>query len=250
MRPEFRKNDVDTLSEPASRLNVLGENRLLAGLAGDERERVRAKMVEIELNSRAPLYEPEREIEHVYFPLSGVLSVIVELKTGSGVEMGTIGNEGMLGLPVFLGARTTPFRAFAQISGSSLRMSVDDFQQEMQARGALWERTGLHAQAWYNQVGQSAACNAQHAVEQRMCRWLLMSRDRMGSDEFYLTQEFLAQMLGVRRQSVSVVSALLQRAGLISYHRGMMRLLEVEGIRAASCECYESVVNEYVRLLC
>jgi CRP-like cAMP-binding protein len=230
-------------------LNVLGENRVLAGLPQRDYRRLAPELEELSLNTRASLYEPNKRIDYVYFPLSGVLSVIVDLQSGSKVEVGTVGNEGMLGTPLFLGSDLSPLSSFVQVASTSLRMSASTFKKETSNGGPLFERARLHTLAWFHQVAQSTACNSRHPIEQRMCRWLLMTRDRVGTHEFYLTQEFLAQMLGVRRASVTIVAGLLQRAGLIRYGRGRITIEEPLKLEAASCECYESVRNEYLRLL-
>jgi CRP-like cAMP-binding protein len=171
------------------------------------------------------------------------------MRDGLAVEVGTIGNEGMVGTPVLLGADLSPTRAFAQVPGEALRMRTVLFKEEMQNGGPLPDLVRRYTQAMVNQISQSVACNHLHSVGQRMCRWLLMTHDWVGADEFPLTHEFLAQMLGVRRPSVSVVAGILQKAGLIRYHRGRITVLDRKGLEAASCECYEVVRKESDRLL-
>src|SRR5262249_35578061 len=181
-------------------------------------------MQPVSIHTRQELVTPEKSLEYVYFPLSGVLSMVVDMNGGSQVEVGTVGNEGLLDAAIVFGSSSSRFRCFAQVTGTSLRMKASRFRKEISRDSALRRRAQLHAQAWFSQVAQSTACNARHGIEQRMCRWLLMTRDRVGADEFVLTQEFLAQMLGVRRPSVTVAAGILHRAGLVSYHRGMVRI--------------------------
>ena len=163
--------------------------------------------------------------------------------------MGTIGNEGMVGTPVFLGSESSPTRAISQVPGEAMRMETEAFQEEMKLGGSLYGLVQRYTQTMINQISQSTVCNHRHSVEKRMCRWLLMSHDRVGTDEFPLTHEFLAQMLGVRRPTVTAAAGILQKAGLISYHRGRVTVLDRNGLEAASCECYEVVAKELDRLL-
>ena len=156
----------------------------------------------------------------------------------------------MAGVPLLLGADRTPNKAFYQVPGQSLRMSAAAFNKEIADRGPFESVMRLHAQGFLNQVSQSTACNRLHAVEQRLCRWILMSHDRIDSDTIRLTQDFLAEMLGVRRASVSVVAATLQNAGFIRYRRGIIDVLDRAGLEEGSCECYGVVRKEYERLLC
>jgi CRP-like cAMP-binding protein len=168
---------------------------------------------------------------------------------GRAVEFGTVGNEGMIGLPLFLGADRSPHRAFTQVPGDALRMRAEDFREEMGRQGQLAGLLRRYNQALMNQMAYSVACNRLHSVEERMCRWLLMTHDRVGADRFPMTQEFLAQMLGVRRPSVTVVAGVLQKAGLIAYARGWVVILDRAGLEAASCECYRVVRDDFERLL-
>jgi CRP-like cAMP-binding protein len=163
--------------------------------------------------------------------------------------VGTIGNEGMVGTPVFLGSERSPTRAISQVPGEALRMETKFFQEEIKRAGPLHGLVQRYTQAMINQISQSTVCNHRHSVQKRMCRWLLMSHDRVGTDEFQLTQEFLAQMLGVRRPTVTTVACILQKAGLITYRRGIITILDRKGLEAASCECYGVVAKELNRLL-
>lgn len=229
-------------------INVPGENRLLAMLPRAELKRLHARLEPVSLGLRTTLYEPEKPISHVFFPLSGVMSLVIETKNGA-VEVGTVGNEGMVGVPLFLGSKRTTVRAFAQVPGEALRMRAEYFQDELNNGSPLHGAVNRFTVALMSQVFQSVACNHLHSIEERMCRWLLITHDRVGEDELPLTQEFLAQMLGVRRPSVTVVAGLLQKAGLIAYHRGKIKVLDRARLEASSCECYEVVKKEYERLL-
>jgi CRP-like cAMP-binding protein len=230
-------------------IHVRGENRLLNALPREEYKRLRPHLEKVSLPLREILYEADGPIPHVFFPLNGVVSLVIMVEGDVSLEVGTIGNEGMVGTPVFLGADRSPTRAISQVAGEALRMQTKVFQEEMRRAGALHGLVQKYTQAMINQISQSTVCNHRHSVQKRMCRWLLMSHDRVGADEFQLTQEFLAQMLGVRRPTVTAVAGKLQKAGLITYHRGKMNILDRKGLEAASCECYEVVAIELDRLL-
>ncbi len=231
------------------RVHVLGENRLLAALARKEYDRLRPHLEKVSLRLKDILYEPSGPIPHVYFPLDGVVSLVIIMDGGFSLEVGIIGNEGMVGTPVFLGCQSSLTRAISQVPGNALRMEATVFQEEMLRRGPLYGLVQRSTQAMINQVSQSTVCNHRHSVTKRMCRWLLMSHDRVGTDEFPLTHEFLAQMLGVRRPTVTAAAGSLQTAGLIRYHRGRVTVLDRKGMEAASCECYGMVAAELDRLL-
>lgn len=224
-----------------------GENRLLACLGREDRDALTDGAEKIPLGIRAMLYKPDESIRHVYFPLSGVLSLVIRMQDRVAVEVATVGNEGFVGTPVFLGADRSPTEAFAQVPGESLRVPVESFRTAMQ-RPDVNDLLRRHTQALMNSISQSTACNHLHSVQERMCRWLLMTHDRVGGDELHLTQEFLSQMLGVRRPSVTVVAGVLQQAKLIEYRRGRITVLDRDGLEEGSCECYEVVRNEFERL--
>jgi CRP-like cAMP-binding protein len=228
---------------------VPGQNRLLSTLPRNVQIRLLPHMEKLSLAVRHVLYEPDAPIVHVYFPLSGVLSLVIVLKGGECVEIGTVGNEGMLGTPVLLGARRSPCRSMVQVAGQSLRMRAEHFRQSLDEQPEFAGIVRRYTQGLFNQVSQTTACNHVHSVQARMCRWLLMTHDRVGADEFHLTQELLAQMLGVRRPSVTVAAGGLQRAGLIRYQRGRICIVDRAGLEAGACECYETVRQEFDRVL-
>ena len=231
-------------------LHVPGRNRLLAGLSEAVADRVTGVLEPVSLALKDLLYEPGRPIEYVYFPLTGMVSMVISMEDGGTVEVGTVGNEGLVGTPVFLGVDASPTRVLAQVPGRSLRMAVSDFRKEIaEVDAVLYWRIARYQQALLNQVAQSVACNHLHSIDMRTARWLLMTHDRVGEDEFPLTQEFLSQMLGVRRPSVTVAAGLLEKAGLISYRRGRIKVVDRARLEAASCECYRVVRAEHERLV-
>jgi CRP-like cAMP-binding protein len=226
-----------------------GENRLLALLPSETRDRLRPYLELVALGLRQHVYRANEPMTDVYFPLSGVCSLVITMEDGATVEVATVGNEGMVGLPVFLGTGTIPGEAFAQIPGQSMRLPAQVLREETRNGGPLHELLHRYAQALLSQISQTAACNRAHSIEQRCARWLLMSHDRMGTDQFALTQEFLGQMLGVRRAGVSAVASTLQRSGIIRYSRGNITVTNRGGLERVACECYRIVREEFARLL-
>ncbi|HEX2829818.1 MAG TPA: Crp/Fnr family transcriptional regulator [Burkholderiales bacterium] len=231
-------------------LHIPGENHLLSLLPEDDRRRVLDAMERVETRHGETLFRQHEPIAAVDFPLQGVLSVVVVMEDGGVAEVGTVGNEGMAGVPLAMGTEHSPAQAFYQVPGSAYRMPAQAFRAEIEKGGAFAALMRLYAQAFLSQVSQSAACNRLHSVQQRLCRWILMSHDRAGGDRIALTQEFLAQMLGVRRATVSVAAGELQKAGLIRYNRGVINVLDRERLEQSSCECYAVVRREFERLLC
>lgn len=225
------------------------KNRLLASLPSEEYERLTPYLERIFLDLKRELYQPNVPIDFVYFPLSGVHSLLSLTSKGGLIEVATVGNEGMIGLPVFLGAKQIPGIAIVQVPGEALRMRAEDFRTQVTPSTALYDLLHRYTQALFNLVAQSALCNRAHSIEQRCCRWLLLTRDRVGNDEFPFTHEFLSQMLGVRRASVSEVAARLQNAGFISYRYGKISILDRAGLEATSCDCYEIIKAEFERLI-
>ena len=224
-------------------------NRLLSLLTSADYERLRPHLQPVLLEYRKSLYEADKNIEFVWFIESGVGSLVNTLANGDAAEVGTIGNEGIVGLPILLGDHRAPTSVYVQVPGAGLRMQAARFAKEL-AESASMRIVMLHyAHAFFNQVAQSAACNQFHSLRQRCCRWLLMTHDRMESDEFLLTQEFLAMMLGVQRSGVSTAAGALQRAGLIRYRRGHVTILDRAALEQHSCECYGIAKMEFDRLL-
>jgi CRP-like cAMP-binding protein len=178
-----------------------------------------------------------------------VISLVITLKGGETVEVATTGNEGMIGTPLLLGIDRSELKVLCQVAGQALRMRAEHFRRSVQEHPDLQAVAQRYAQGLFDQIARTTACNHVHSVQARMCRWLLMTHDRVGADEFHLTQEFLAQMLGVRRPSVTVAAGVLQRAGLIRYQRGRIRVVDRGGLEAGACECYDTVRSEFDRLL-
>lgn len=224
-------------------------NRLLALLSPGDYRRLQPHLQRIPLTYRQSLYRARRPLDFVYFLETGVGSLVNTMANGQAAEVGTIGNEGMVGLPLLLGDDRAPTSVYIQVPGAGLRMPAARFGAEL-ARSASMRKVMLrYAHALFNQVAQSAACNHFHTLQQRCCRWMLMTHDRMHSNEFLLTQEFLAMMLGVQRTGVSAAAGELQRAGLIRYSRGVVTILDRRGLRQRSCECYGTSKREFDRLL-
>jgi CRP-like cAMP-binding protein len=221
-----------------------GENRILAALPPKERQRLAPHLTETPLAFKQSLSKADRPITQVYFPDVGVCSVMSVMQSGATAEVGTIGNEGMTGVALFYGDLTEPSESIVQVPGMGRMMPADMFRAEMARKETLYRLVSHYAHAFLVQLMQSAACNALHCVEERTCKWLLMTHDRVEGDEFKLTHEFLGLMLGVRRSSVTLVAHQLQRAGMINYHLGVVTVLDRKGLEDTSCECY-AVVRTY-----
>ena len=215
-------------------------NRLLTGLPADESALLDDMLEPYEVRSRELMTEARDEITHVHFPQTSVISLVTVLNDG-GVEALTVGSDGMSGVPIINGIGTTFCRIVGQIPGMSKRTPAHSFAAALPRLPELKRRTHLYSQLANEITSQSAACNRVHVTEERCARWLLMSQDRVGRDEFELTQGFLSQMLGVRRPAVTVAIGILERAGLISHRRGTIGILNREGLERASCECYDLV---------
>lgn len=224
-------------------------NKLLDRLPGQDRARLleRAERVTVPLHEVAG--EPGEAAPYAHFPLTCVYSSIVLMRDGSAIEAATIGNEGVVPLGLLADERTHVYRTIVQVEGESLRVPSGHFRSVFAASEPLRRLMERYALTITHQSGQSAACNARHTVENRMCRWLLMTQDRVRSDKFFLTHEDLASMLGVRRQSVSEVAKPLQDAGLIRYVRGNITILDRAGLERAACECYEAIWEAYDRII-
>ncbi len=224
-------------------------NRLLDRLPEDVSKRLLPSWETVSLPHGLELYRQDGPLSHIYFPTSGMCSVVSVTDDDKLVEAATIGYEGMIGIPVVLGLDFSPIKAVSQVSGKGLRMPLLPFLQAMEPGGPLDSLLRRYTAFCLRYAYQTIACNALHSVQERMCRWLLMTHDRVREEQFILTQEFLAEMLGVRRQSVTVIAGTLQTAGLLAYRRGVMRILNREGLEAASCGCYEVTRSSYERIM-
>jgi CRP-like cAMP-binding protein len=225
------------------------ENRLLAALPSGEIEHLGPYLEPITFALGEVVYESGGHMKYLYFPTNSIVSLVYTMEDGSTVEMGLAGNEGVVGIALFMGGETTPNRGIVQIAGSAFRMKATILQEEFKRGGVLQHLLLRYTQALITQISQTAVCNRRHSLEQRLCRWLLLCHDRMESNELLMTQEFIANMLGARRESVTVAACHLQDAGLIHYSRGHITILNRRGLEAAVCECYRVVKNEFDRLL-
>lgn len=234
--------------QPAPRSHPSRANRILRALPATEYKRLSPCLETVPLTVRQVIYEQNAPIEYVYFPIDSVVSEVAKMKNGALAEVTTIGKEGMVGMPVFLEIDRTSLAAFTQVAGQAARMKANDFRAEMKRRGPLRKILLRYTQGLLVQIAQSGACNHLHSPRQRCARWLLMTHDRVGRDEFMLTQEFLGQMLGVRRATVSEIASALQQDGSILYSRGRITVVDRRGLEAASCECYGVICAEHDRV--
>jgi len=223
-------------------------NRLLARLPPEEYQRLLPRLKLVPLELKHVLYEARSPIDYAYFPNRGVLAALTVMEDGRPIEVATVGDEGMVGLPLLVGAKTTANRVMVQVPGEALRIGADVLREETSGDSALRRLLVLYHSAFLAQVSQAVACNGLHSVHQRCCRWLLMTQDRAQEDEFPMTHELLAQMLGVRRSTVSEVLEPFKREGLIRYKRGKFTILDRKGLKAGSCECYRRINEEFRRL--
>ena len=235
-----------TLLNPEDRAS----NRLLVHLPQEDQERLSRFLEPVVLEYKRPLYDADERIEFVHFIESGVGSLVCAMADGRAAEVGTVGNEGFAGLPVLLGDDRAPSSMYIQVPGRGLRMTARIFREQLEQSQPMRAAMLRYTHVFFNQVAQTAACAHFHSLEQRCCRWLLMTHDRvLPSDTFLLTHEFLAMMLGVRRAGVSVAAGALQRAGLILYHRGRVTVLDRQGLEDCACECYAVAKAEFNGLL-
>ena len=226
-------------------------NRLLDSLSPADQADLAPHLEPVRLELKDLLFEAGKRIDSVYFPLTAVASLLNLAEDTSGVEIATVGNEGLVGLSVSWGITTFNPREFVQcqVPGDTLVMDAETFASMVAAGGELTSLVHRYTQAFVTQIGQQVACNGLHSIEERCARWMLLTQDRVGSDEFPLTQEFLAQMLGVRRPSVTVVAGILQQAGFIRFHRGRITITDRRGLESASCGCYGVLREVFDRLV-
>ncbi|MBD0363270.1 MAG: Crp/Fnr family transcriptional regulator [Coleofasciculus sp. C3-bin4] len=223
-------------------------NRLLASLPSEELKRLQPHMEQVSLSHGQPIILPDEPIPFVYFPLNSLLSLVTVMEDGSTVEAGSVGREGMAGLPILLDAGTTPMQTLTQIPGQAVRVKAEIIKEAFDRGGALPHILHRYIHTTIVLGSQTAACNRLHHIEARLCRWLLMSSDGVGKEELFLTQEFLSTMLGVRRAGVSEAASQLQGKGLIRYQRGRIQIVDRKSLETVACECYGVVKAEYERL--
>jgi len=225
------------------------QNHLIAALPEAEFERLAPHLELVEMPLGNVLYESGERLNHVYFPTTCIVSLLYVLENGASAEIAVVGNEGILGISLFMGGETTPSRAIVQSAGAGYRLKAPLLKQEFNRAGPVLRLLLRYTQALITQMTQTAVCNRHHSVEQQLCRWLLLSIDRLPSNTLKMTQELIANMLGVRREGVTEAAGNLQRAGLIRYNRGRIDVLDRPGLEKAVCECYAVVKAEFSRLL-
>jgi CRP-like cAMP-binding protein len=225
------------------------QNHLLDALPTSDYERLSSRLELIPMALGQVLYEPGARLRHVYFPTTSIVSLLYVMEDGASAEIAVVGNEGMLGISLFMGGETTPSHAVVQSAGYGVRLKAQLLKDEFARFGPMMHLLLRYTQALITQMSQTAVCNRHHSVDQQLCRWLLLSLDRLSSNELSMTQELIANMLGVRREGVTEAAGKLQEARLINYHRGRISVLDRPGLEARSCECYQVVKTEFDRLL-
>jgi CRP-like cAMP-binding protein len=225
------------------------QNHLLDALPAAEYERLLPHLELVPMLLGKSLYESGGRLQHVYFPTTSIVSLLYVMADGASAEIAVVGNEGILGISLFMGGETTPSRAVVQSAGYGYRLKAQLLKQEFNRAGPVLRLLLRYTQALITQMAQTAVCNRHHSVEQQLCRWLLLSLDRLSSHELTMTQELIANMLGVRREGVTEAAGKLHRAGLIDYSRGHIAVLDRPGLETRVCECYQVVKTEFDRLL-
>ena len=225
------------------------DNRLLAALPAEDYEGLLASLEPVPMPLGLSVYESGAEQSYVYFPTNSIVSLLYVLENGSSAEIAVVGNEGVVGVSIFMGGESTPSRAVVQSAGRAFRLPSAVMMDEFRRAGPMQHLMLRYTQALITQMAQTAVCNRHHSVDQQLCRWLLLSIDRLASPEIKMTQELIANMLGVRREGVTEAAGKLQEAGVISYRRGNIKVLNRTKLEKMSCECYEVVRRETDRLL-
>jgi len=224
-------------------------NKLLAALPESDWQRWLPNLEPVDMPLGAVLYEPGVTLSHVYFPTTAIVSLLYVMENGASAEIAVAGNEGIVGISLFMGGESTPSRAVVQSAGKAFRMKAQTLKDEFSRHGAVLPLLLRYTQALITQMAQTAVCNRHHSLDQQLCRWLLLSLDRLQGDQLVMTQELIANMLGVRREGVTEAALKLQKAGFITYSRGHITVLDRSGLERLTCECYAVVKREYDRLL-
>jgi CRP-like cAMP-binding protein len=225
------------------------QNQLLAALPRADLARWLPALEPIDMALGRVLYESGMRLNHVYFPTTSIVSLLYVMNDGASAEIAVVGHEGIVGISLFMGGQSTPSRAVVQSAGQAFRLKANLLMQEFNLAGPVLHLLLRYTQALITQMAQTAVCNRHHSLDQQLCRWLLLSLDRLNSNQLEMTQELIANMLGVRREGVTEAAGQLQQAGLISYRRGHITVLDRDNLERRSCECYSVVKNEYDRLL-
>lgn len=225
------------------------KNQLLAALPADEWQRLLPELESVEIVLGQVLYESGSTMTHMYFPTTAIVSLLYVMENGSSAEIAVVGNEGLVGVSLFMGGESTPSRAVAQSAGLGFRLPAQVIKDEFNRAGPTMHLLLRYTQALITQMAQTAVCNRHHSLDQQLCRWLLLSLDRLQGHELTMTQELISNMLGVRREGVTEAAMQLQAAGLIRYSRGKISVLDRSGLERRTCECYAVVKKEYDRLL-
>jgi len=225
------------------------QNGLLAALSAAELKRIRRHLEPVDMPLGEVIYEPGRHLDYVYFPTTCIVSLLYVLENGASAEIAVVGNDGVVGISIFMGGETTPSRAVVQSAGIAYCLPGPVMKKEFTSGGAMQHLMLRYTQSLITQMAQTAVCNRHHSVDQQLCRWLLLSIDRLSSPELEMTQELIANMLGVRREGVTEAAGKLQNAGVISYRRGHIKVLDRPRLEGMSCECYDVVRRETARLL-
>jgi CRP-like cAMP-binding protein len=243
LNPDTPRNSVTTLAgDPA-------ENRLLAALPDADSQRWLPQLERVDMPLGQVLYESGGTLSHVYFPTTAIVSLLYVMENGASAEIAVVGNEGIVGISLFMGGDSTSSRAVVQSAGLGLRLKAQVMKDDFNRAGPVLHLLLRYTQALITQMAQTAVCNRHHSLDQQLCRWLLLSLDRLQGNELVMTQELIANMLGVRREGVTEGALKLQQAGLIRYARGHISVLDRDGLEKRSCECYAVVKKEYERLL-
>jgi CRP-like cAMP-binding protein len=253
LEPDPKSNAINQLSEFGSSMEPLPDtprqNHLLGALPPEEWDRLRPRMELRPMPLGHVLYESGDTMRHVYFPTTSIVSLLYVMEDGASAEIAIVGNEGIVGISLFMGGETTPSRAIVQSGGQAYRVPGQYLKEEFFRAGPFQRLLLRYTQALITQMAQTAVCNRHHSVDQQLCRWLLMSLDRLPSNELKMTQELIANMLGVRREGVTESAGKLQKLGLIEYSRGTIVVVDRPALEVHACECYEVVRKEFARLL-
>ena len=224
-------------------------NHLFAWVSEEELTRLLPNLQPLDLPLGEVLYESGERMDYVYFPTTAIISLLYIMENGSTAEIGVVGNDGLVGIAIFMGGDTTPNRAVVQSAGKAFKMHAKEMKDEFTRGGRFHKLCLRYTQALITQISQTAVCNRLHSIDQQLCRWLLLSHDRLPTSRLIMTQELISNMLGVRREGITHTAKRLQKAGYISYVRGDMTILDRKGLEASVCECYQVVRTEYDRLL-